>query len=60
MTKGLPTTLADYIRTVNENDPAGFMALFAEDALVDDAGREIRNAPKRSEHGRPVTSSPPT
>ncbi len=38
----LPGPAADYVRTVNEKDPAGFIALFAEDAAVDDAGRIIQ------------------
>ncbi|MBP3954378.1 nuclear transport factor 2 family protein [Gemmata sp. G18] len=42
MTAQLPTAAAAYVRTINERDPDGFIALFAEDAVVDDAGREIR------------------
>lgn len=42
MTTHLPEHAARFFRTVNERDPAGFIALFAEDAVVDDAGREIR------------------
>ena len=42
MTTHLPEPAAGFVRTVNEHDPAGFMALFTEDAVVDDAGREIR------------------
>jgi ketosteroid isomerase-like protein len=42
MTAQLPSTAAAFVRTVNERDQAGFSALFAEDAVVDDAGREIR------------------
>ena len=33
---------AGYVRMINGKDPAGFIALFAEDAVVDDAGRIIR------------------
>lgn len=32
----------DYVRAVNESDAAAFLALFAEDAVVDDANREFR------------------
>lgn len=31
----------EYVRMVNSNDPAGFIALFADNAVVNDAGREI-------------------
>lgn len=37
----LPGPAANYIRTVNGKDPVGLLALFAEDAVVDDAGRII-------------------
>ena len=33
---------ASYVRTTNGKVPAGFIALFAKDAVVDDAGRIIR------------------
>lgn len=33
---------AGYVRTTNEKNPAAFIALFADDAVVDDAGRIIR------------------
>ena len=37
------SSLADrYVQTVNESDPEGFLALFADDAVVEDAGRVIR------------------
>ena len=42
MSEQLPAAAAGYVRTVNEHDPAGFIALFTENAVVDDAGREIR------------------
>ena len=42
MTGQLPGPSAGYVRTTNGKDPAGFIALFAEDAVVDDAGRIIR------------------
>ena len=38
----LPGPAAGYVRTTNGKDPAGFIALFAEDAVVDDGGRIIR------------------
>jgi NAD(P)-dependent dehydrogenase (short-subunit alcohol dehydrogenase family) len=38
----LPELAAGYVRTTNGNDPTGFIALFAEDAVIDDAGRIIR------------------
>ena len=38
----LPPTAAEYVRSINDHDPAAFNALFAEDAFVNDAGREIR------------------
>jgi hypothetical protein len=33
---------AEYIRSINDGDTAAFTALFADDALVCDAGRELR------------------
>jgi hypothetical protein len=42
MIEQLPGPAAGYVRTTNGKDPAGFIALFAEDAVVDDAGRIIR------------------
>ena len=42
MIEQLPAPVAGYVRTTNENDPAGFIAQFDEDAVVDDAGRIIR------------------
>ena len=42
MTTQLPRTVASYIQATNAHDAAGFIALFAEDAVVDDAGREFR------------------
>ena len=38
----VPELAAGFVRAVNDRDPAGLIALFAEDAVVDDAGREIR------------------
>jgi hypothetical protein len=31
-----------YVRTINGKDPDGFIALFAEGAVIDDAGRIVR------------------
>jgi hypothetical protein len=42
MTDQLPGPAAGYVRTANGKGPSGFFALFAEDAVVDDAGRIIR------------------
>ncbi len=42
MIEQLPELAAGYVRTANGNDPAGFIALFDKDAVVDDAGRIIR------------------
>ena len=38
----LPATAAAYVRAINEHDTAAFIALFAEDSVVNDAGREFR------------------
>lgn len=38
----VPGPAAGYVRTTNGKDPAGFIALFAEDAVVDDAGRVVQ------------------
>src|SRR6476660_8666019 len=37
----LPGPAADFVRTINGKDSAGFIALFTEGAIVDDAGRII-------------------
>jgi uncharacterized protein (TIGR03067 family) len=42
MTEELPKLAAEYIRTTNGNDPTGFIAMFDDDAVVDDAGRIVR------------------
>ena len=42
MVEQLHGPAAGYIGTINGKAPAGFIALFAEDADVDDAGRIIR------------------
>ena len=38
----MPPAAAAYVGAVNEHDAAAFMALFADGARVDDAGREFR------------------
>jgi hypothetical protein len=38
----LPRVVEAYIRTINDHDPDAFIALFANDALVEDIGREFR------------------
>jgi hypothetical protein len=42
MTTTLPQTVAAYIQATNHHDPAGFIRCFAENAVVDDAGRQLR------------------
>ncbi len=42
MIEQLPGPAAGYVRTTNGNNPTGFIALFAEDAVIDDAGRIIQ------------------
>ncbi|MCF8606521.1 nuclear transport factor 2 family protein [Gordonia sp. HY442] len=39
MTAAMPTTVADFIETVNRHDEQGFLNAFAEDGFVDDWGR---------------------
>ena len=38
----LPRLIEAYVRTINDHDPDAFIALFANDALVEDIGREFR------------------
>jgi hypothetical protein len=38
----LPPTAEAYVRSINDHDPAAFIALFAESAVVNDVGREFR------------------
>jgi uncharacterized protein (TIGR03067 family) len=38
----IPGPAASYVRTINAKDQAAFIALFADDAVVDDAGRTIQ------------------
>ena len=42
MTQVLSSPAEAYVRTINDGDAAGFLALFDRDAEVNDAGREIR------------------
>jgi hypothetical protein len=42
MTIKLPPTAAAYVGSINDHDPAAFDALFAENAVVNDIGREFR------------------
>ena len=42
MTTPLPPTAAAYVRSINDHDAAAFLALFADGAVVDDVGRELR------------------
>jgi len=39
---GLHPTVAAYLAAANRHDPAAFLACFARDAVVDDAGRVSR------------------
>jgi hypothetical protein len=41
-TTTLPETAAAYIQATNNHDAAAYLALFADDALVNDAGRTFR------------------
>src|SRR5580765_7361579 len=42
MTSLLPQIAADYIGSINDHDPDAFFALFVEDAVVHDNGRDFR------------------
>jgi hypothetical protein len=42
MTTQLPLAAGTYVRSINDHDPAAFIALFADGAVVNDAGREFR------------------
>jgi hypothetical protein len=42
MTTELPLTADGYVRSINGHDAAAFIALFADGAVVNDAGREFR------------------
>ncbi len=41
----LPPIAAEYLRSINDQLPNDFAALFVEDAVVQDAGREYRGLP---------------
>ena len=38
----LPSPIQTYLDTINQNNPAGFLACFAPDAVVRDVGHEYR------------------
>jgi len=42
MNISLSPLATDYVRSINDQDAARFIALFADDAVADDAGREFR------------------
>jgi hypothetical protein len=42
MTPPLSSLVESYIQATNNHDPAAFLGLFADNALVDDNGREFR------------------
>jgi hypothetical protein len=42
MTTQLPAAAAAYVRSINDHDAGAFIALFADSAVVNDAGREFR------------------
>ncbi len=42
MTTQLPVLAQSYVEAINSHDSATFLSLFANDAIVDDAGREFR------------------
>ncbi len=42
MTTELSQTVAAYVQATNNHDAAAFLACFADDAVVNDAGREFR------------------
>lgn len=42
MTTTLPEPAATYVRATNDHDATAFIACFAENAVVNDAGREFR------------------
>jgi SnoaL-like domain len=42
MTKQLTPTAEAYVQSINEHDAAAFNALFADSAVVNDNGRELR------------------
>jgi ketosteroid isomerase-like protein len=44
MTTDISAVADAYVRATNEQDAAGFLGLFAEDAVVDDNGRGFRGS----------------
>lgn len=52
MPKTLSPLAEAYVRLTNEQDAAGFLALFADDAVVDDNGREFRGSEAIAEWSR--------
>ena len=42
MTTELPPAAVSYVQSINDHDAAAFIALFADSAAVNDAGREFR------------------
>jgi uncharacterized protein (TIGR03067 family) len=42
MPEDLSKLATEFVRTINGNDPNGFIAMFCDDAIVDDAGRIVR------------------
>jgi hypothetical protein len=42
MTTESPPAAAAYVRSINDHDAAAFIALFADSAVVNDAGQEFR------------------
>ena len=45
MTMTIPQTAAAYLRATNNRESAAFIDLFADGAVVNDAGREFRGIP---------------
>ena len=48
----LPSSIATFIRAVNERDPGAFLSCFTNDAVVSDVGREFRGAAAIKEWGK--------
>ncbi|MCZ7645953.1 MAG: nuclear transport factor 2 family protein [Planctomycetota bacterium] len=51
MTSQMPGIAKSYVRSVNDRDPAAFIALFGVHAVVDDAGRAFRGLAEIKEWG---------
>ena len=41
----LPPTIEKYVRAINSHDAASFVSLFADNAVVQDIGREFKGTP---------------